>query len=96
MNKLQYFLKNKELSLNNGNNNFQNNKNPIVTGLQSIGYNNGMNATLQVLSNIPVFTTYFLTKYKIDPSKPISNQIYYVLHNLWNNNSPFYYPNDFS
>ena len=62
---------------------------PNEVGLQNIGATCYMNATLQALSNTDNFTEYFLTKYHFDPSnnsKRMSNEMYKVLSNLWDEN----------
>ena len=79
---------------------FELSKIPNEVGLQNIGATCYMNATLQALSNTDKFTTYFLTKYKFDPNdnnKKMSNEMYKVLINLWDQNKKKgdYPPNDF-
>ena len=62
---------------------------PNEVGLQNIGATCYMNATLQALSNTDALTEYFLTKYHFDPSnnsKRMSNEMYKVLSNLWDEN----------
>ena len=73
---------------------------PIEIGLQNIGATCYMNATLQALSNTSKLTEFFLTKYKYEPNnnnKKISNELYKVLTNLWDDNKKKgdYPPNDF-
>ena len=78
----------------------ENSKLPIEIGLQNIGATCYMNATLQALSNTSKLTEFFLTKYKYEPNnnnKKISNELYKVLTNLWDDNKKKgdYPPNDF-
>ena len=68
---------------------FELSKIPNEVGLQNIGATCYMNATLQALSNTDSFTEYFLTKYHFEPSnydKRMSNEMYKVLSNLWDEN----------
>jgi len=79
---------------------FELSKIPNEVGLQNIGATCYMNATLQALSNTDKFTTYFLTRYKFEPNnknKKMSNEMYKVLINLWDENKKKgdYPPNDF-
>jgi len=79
---------------------FELSKIPNEIGLQNIGATCYMNATLQALSNTDKFTTYFLTRYKFDQNnknKKMSNEMYKVLINLWDENKKKgdYPPNDF-
>jgi len=79
---------------------FELSKIPNEIGLQNIGATCYMNATLQALSNTDKFTTYFLTRYKLEPNdknKKMSNEMYKVLINLWDENKRKgdYPPNDF-
>ena len=94
----EFNKKNKELIENQKK--FELSKIPNEVGLQNIGATCYMNATLQALSNTDNFTTYFLTKYKFDPNdknKKMSNEMYKVLNNLWDENKKKgdYPPNDF-
>ena len=79
---------------------FELSKIPNEIGLQNIGATCYMNATLQALSNTDKFTTYFLTRYKFEPNnknKKMSNEMYKVLINLWDENKKKgdYPPDDF-
>ena len=60
---------------------------PILVGLNNIGANCYMNATLQCLSNTDELTKYFLNKFKYDlndNNKIISNGYYNIIKKLWN------------
>ena len=69
-----------------------------LVGLENIGATCYMNATLQCLSNTDKLTNYFLNKFNYNPndvSKKISNNLYRVLHNLWETDINYYKPNKF-
>jgi len=103
LNKLKESLEEKEAKLNLKEkklaqklNEFQ----PTLIGLQNIGATCYMNATLQALSNTDRFAEYFLNQYpKIqnNSNKKISNEMYKVLFNLWDENKKMgdYPPYDF-
>ena len=56
---------------------------PITVGLDNIGANYIMNATLQSLSSIRELTQYFLEKYIPNKNNNISKEYYTVVKNLW-------------
>ena len=73
-------------------------KEPILVGLNNIGANCYMNATLQCLLNTKKLTDYFLNDFKNDdPNKIMSNEYYKVLLNLCKeeNNKKSYSPYSF-
>ena len=75
-------------------------KKPIIVGLDNIGATCYMNATLQCLSNTTKLSQYFLNKFKYnkdDNSKIMSNEYYKVVYNLWKieNDKKSYAPKSF-
>ena len=73
---------------------------PILVGLNNIGGNYYMNATLQCLSNTGELTEYFLNKFNNEPyykNKNISNEYFNVIKNLWDrkNDNKSFSPKEF-
>ena len=70
---------------------------PITVGLDNIGANYIMNATLQSLSSIRELTQYFLEKYIPNKNNNISKEYYTVVKNLWDikNNGKSFNPYSF-
>ena len=109
LNQKELDIKNKEKNLAQQMIEFENNKNkifedirnqqnmPILVGLNNIGATCYMNSTLQCLSNTNKLTEYFLTKYKQNTNRIMSNVYYKLLLNLWdiNKNNKSYSPNEF-
>ena len=100
LNRLESLLEKEKKDFEEIKKKFELSKIPNEIGLQNIGATCYMNATLQALSNTDKFTTYFLTRYKFDQNdknKKMSNEMYKVLINLWDENKKKgdYPPNDF-
>ena len=100
LNRLESLLEKEKKDFEEKKKKFELSKIPNEIGLQNIGATCYMNATLQALSNTDKFTTYFLTRYKFDQNdknKKMSNEMYKVLINLWDENKKKgdYPPNDF-
>ena len=100
LNRLESLLEKEKKDFEKIKKKFELSKIPNEIGLQNIGATCYMNATLQALSNTDKFTTYFLTRYKFDQNnknKKMSNEMYKVLINLWDENKKKgdYPPNDF-
>ena len=96
----KYYLNQEKKDLENDITNFERSKLPIEIGLRNIGATCYMNATLQALSHTEQLTSFFLTKYNFNPndqSKKMSNEMYKVILNLWDEKKKKgdYPPNDF-
>ena len=96
----KYYLNQEKKDLENDIENFERSKLPIEIGLRNIGATCYMNATLQALSHTEQLTSFFLTKYNFNPndqSKKMSNEMYKVILNLWDEKKKKgdYPPNDF-
>ena len=109
LNQKESKIKNKEIDLAQQMIEFEKNKNkiiedsknqkivPILIGLNNIGATCYMNSTLQCLSNTNKLTEYFLTKYKQNPNRIMTNVYHKLLLNLWDikKNNKSYSPYEF-
>ena len=96
----KYYLNQEKKDFENDKAKFERSKLPTEIGLRNIGATCYMNATLQALSHTEQLTSFFLTKYNLNPndqSKKMSNEMYKVILNLWDENKKRgdYPPTDF-
>ena len=96
----KYYLNQEKKDFENDKAKFERSKLPTEIGLRNIGATCYMNATLQALSHTEQLTSFFLTKYNFNPndqSKKMSNEMYKVLLNLWDEDKKKgdYPPTDF-